>query len=43
MTTSQANPNLALIKCTLAKLGRTDRKVHFGGAIPGWHSFFSAN
>ena len=29
--TAQAHPNIAFIKFTLAKLGRTNRKVSFGG------------
>jgi len=29
--TAQAAPNIAFIKFTLAKLGRTNRKVCFGG------------
>jgi hypothetical protein len=30
---AQVFANIAFIKCTLAKLGRTNRKVCFGGKI----------
>jgi len=39
--TAQSHPNIAFIKFTLAKLGRTNRKVCFGGGnITGGSAFF---
>jgi hypothetical protein len=42
--TAQAHPNIAFIKCTLAKLVRTNRKVRFrAGYITGGSAFCGEN
>jgi hypothetical protein len=42
--TAQANPNIAFIKCTSAKLGRTNGTGDFDlKFVLSWHAFFSSD